>query len=108
MNRVKSLAEMCQSRHLSLEDRHSITAITNVSQMLPSGCIENAIKHYQGIIRSNPWYFPTLEDVSVDVFLHRWNIKYTSHTLRWLKKYSVVYQRVDRQILLLMPIFLSA
>lgn len=79
MNRVQSLAKMCQSRHLSLEDRHSITAITNVSQMLPSGCIESAIKHYQGIIRSNPWYFPILEDVSIDVFLHRWNEVHESY-----------------------------
>src|SRR5680860_1125225 len=79
MNRVQSLAKMCQSRHLSLEDRYSITAITDVSQMLPSGCIESAIKHYQGIIRSNLWYFPILEDVSVDVFLHRWNEVHESY-----------------------------
>lgn len=79
MNRVQSLAIMCQSRHMLLEDRYSITAITNVSHILPSGCIESAIKHYQGIIRSNPWYFPTLKDVSVDVFLHRWNEVHASY-----------------------------
>lgn len=79
MNRVQSLAVVCRNRHKLLEDRHLLATITNVSQILPLGCIENAIKNYQGIIRSNPWYFPVLKDVSVDIFLDRWDKVHASY-----------------------------
>jgi len=76
---IEILGQECQKRHIALEERYSMVNITRIMETLPVGCIENAIKHYQGIIRGNLWYFPTLEDVSVTNFLERWNAVHASY-----------------------------
>lgn len=78
-HQIETLGQECQKRHIALEERYSMVSITRIMEILPVGCIENAIKHYQGIIRGNLWYFPTLEDVSVADFLDRWNAVHASY-----------------------------
>ena len=91
MRQIQALRQECQKRHIALEDRYSMVDITRIMETLPVGCIENAIKHYQGIIRGNPWYFPTLQDVSVTDFLNRWGAVHASY----LKMAEKVFGRLS-------------
>lgn len=76
---IETLRHECQKRHIALEEKCSMVHITRIVEMLPVGCLENAIKHYQGIIRGNSWYFPILQDVSVTNFLNRWDAVHASY-----------------------------
>lgn len=76
---IETLRQECQKRHIALEEKYSMVHITRIVEMLPIGCLENTIKHYQGIIRGNSWYFPILQDVSVTDFLNRWGAVHASY-----------------------------
>lgn len=76
---IEILKQKCQERHFALEKKYPMTHITRVVERLPVGCLENAIKHYQGVIRGNPWYFPVLQDVGVADFLDRWDSVHSSY-----------------------------
>jgi len=69
---LQTLTQRFDDRFTALERRLGIETIVSAIDTLPPGIVETAIKRYQGVIRGNPWYFPTLQDVDLEQFIVRW------------------------------------
>lgn len=73
MRLLHDLADRCDGWRVEFEKRHSLPTITSVvDSLFPNDKIDQAIDSYRSVIRKNPWYFPTLTDVDVVSFIHRW------------------------------------
>lgn len=72
MHLLQQLATQGEERLAALEQRHSLATVVSVVDALPPGVVDGAIKRYQGIIRGNHWFFPTIRDVELPEFLARW------------------------------------
>jgi hypothetical protein len=76
---LDALESLGEKRMCSIEERHSFTEIVSTVSELPKDVISGAISLYQKIIRQNVWYFPTLHDVDLEMFLVRWGKVHESY-----------------------------
>ena len=76
---LSSLMEQGQERMNVLENTYPLKNIAYSMDRLPSGCIANAITDYQKLVRNNEWFFPTLKESRIDLFLARWGEVHESY-----------------------------
>jgi hypothetical protein len=80
MKLLHDLADRCDGWRSDFEKRHSLSIITSiVDSTFPNDHIDQAIDNYRAVIRKNSWYFPTLMDVDVISFVHRWEEVHISY-----------------------------
>lgn len=73
MRLLHDLADRCDGWRVEFEKRHSLPVIASIiDSTFPNDKIDQSIDNYRQVIRKNPWYFPTLADVDVISFVHRW------------------------------------
>lgn len=73
MRLLHDLIDKCDEWRMEFEKCHSLPIITSVvDSLFPNDKIDQAIDNYRSVIRKNPWYFPTLMDVDIVSFVHRW------------------------------------